>query len=191
MPAAAADRAANIVLVGFMAAGKSSVARELARLLGWRRMDLDELVESRAGASIPEIFKQRGESGFRDLEHETLRDLAGRLRGGAVVATGGGVVERKENRPLLRRLGFVAWLEIGLEPTLERVRRSPKRPLAREGAPGELRARLGALLRERTPHYAALADLREDAAVLGTSDLAYGIAESFRLWIAKRGGAKS
>ena len=86
---------ANIVLIGFMGAGKSAVGRRLSRALGRYFVDADAVIEARAGCSIPELFRQRGESEFRRQESEVIRQLAKLRR--SVIATGGGAVMREEN----------------------------------------------------------------------------------------------
>jgi shikimate kinase len=98
-----------VFLVGFMASGKSSVGRELAQRLGWDFLDLDERIEVREQKTIPEIFRERGEAGFRLAEANALRDLmAESLRGDSVVALSGGAFVQEDNRGMLRRwpLGF-------------------------------------------------------------------------------------
>jgi shikimate kinase len=92
-----------VFLVGFMASGKSSVGRELARRLGWDFVDLDARIESREGQTIPEIFRERGEPGFRLAETSALRDLLSeRVEPKRVVALGGGAFAEETNRELLR-----------------------------------------------------------------------------------------
>ncbi len=90
-----------LILTGFMGAGKSAVGRELARRLGWRFVDLDREIEALAGKPVPRIFAEEGEGRFRALETEALRRVLGGQR--TVVATGGGVLTREENRDLLAR----------------------------------------------------------------------------------------
>jgi shikimate kinase len=100
-----------VFLVGFMASGKSSVGRELAQRLGWEFLDLDERIEVREQKTIPEIFRERGEAGFRLAEANALRDLmAESLRGDSVVALGGGAFVQEDNRRMLRQ-----WPSVFLE----------------------------------------------------------------------------
>src|SRR6187402_1073386 len=98
----------NVVLIGFMGAGKSSISRELTRLTGRQYVDVDRLIVQRDGRQITEIFAQDGEARFRDLETEVLTSLANSQR--LIIATGGGIVERPENTATLQRLGCVVWL---------------------------------------------------------------------------------
>jgi shikimate kinase len=90
-----------VFLVGFMAAGKTTVGRELAQRLGWKFVDLDDYIEERERMVIRKIFEQKGESGFRALEQEALRDLTDAVKSNAVVALGGGAFTQKMNRDLL------------------------------------------------------------------------------------------
>src|SRR5580700_11870609 len=113
--------------MGFMGSGKSSVGRLVARTLGGRFVDTDRMVIDRAGCAIPEIFAQKGEAHFRELETEALRSLLGAK--GLVAATGGGIVIARENRALLRKVGMVVWLTADEETIWERVSRNKNRPL--------------------------------------------------------------
>ncbi len=110
-----------VFLVGFMASGKSSVGQELARRLNWDFVDLDARIESRERRTIPEIFRDVGESGFRLAETSALRDLlAGSLPHNCVVALGGGAFVHERNRELLRQ-----WPSVFLEaPASELWQRS-------------------------------------------------------------------
>ncbi len=124
----AAPDSGNIILVGFMGAGKTSVARELERVAGFRAIDLDKIIADRQGMSIPEIFATLGESRFRDLETAALESLKG-LRH-AVIATGGGIVGRDENWGIMRAIGVTVFLEAEWERLYRRISGSPERPLA-------------------------------------------------------------
>ena len=148
----------NIILIGFMGCGKSSIGRRLAKRLGRNFLDSDELISTRAGDSISGIFATEGEEGFRKRETEELRGLAG--SSGIVLATGGGAVLNPVNRELLRELGLVIWLHADPETLFERATRSRKRPLLEVENP---RGTFNALLESRLPIYADAADLRVDA----------------------------
>lgn len=156
-----ADRGGNIVLIGFMGVGKSSVGRRVATRLGHRFVDVDGMVVAKEGARIPEIFEKRGEAYFRDVEAEAMRSLAGQA--GLVIATGGGIVTRSENVAAARALGFVVWLTASEEVIHERVSRTNKRPLLRTDDPRETIARM---LAERLPLYAEAADFSIDTSAL-------------------------
>jgi len=110
-----------VFLVGFMASGKSTVGQELARRLGWDFVDLDKRIESRERQTVPEIFRERGESGFRLAETSALRDLlTASLKSDSVVALGGGAFVQEKNRELLE-----SWPSVFLEaPASELWQRS-------------------------------------------------------------------
>lgn len=135
----------NIVLIGMPGSGKTTVGGELAALLGRELVDTDELVERKAGRSIPDIFAEDGEAAFRDLEQKAVFN-AGSMQG-KVIATGGGAVLRPENRLSLAANGFVVYL------------RRDTDCLAREGRPLSLSGDLAAMLAARDPVYSAFADL--------------------------------
>jgi shikimate kinase len=124
-----------IFLAGFMGAGKTAAGRALASLLGYSFLDLDALIEERAGKSVREIFTQLGEQEFRRLESEAIRSL-GELKL-AVVALGGGAYQSEPNRAALRTLGATVWLDCPFEVCLERIKGGTSRPLV--AGDGDLR----------------------------------------------------
>ncbi len=117
----------NIVLTGFMGTGKTAVGRELARLSGMRFIDIDQEIEREEGMSITEIFSQKGEAYFRDLETAAIRKFSD--LDGIVLSTGGGAVLREENLSLLRRQGRIFCLTAHPETILARTGHSEERPL--------------------------------------------------------------
>lgn len=138
----------NIYLVGMMGAGKSRVGRPLATALGYRFVDADETLERASGRTIPEIFAEEGEEGFRSLETAVLNQIA--ERHSLVVATGGGVVTRQNNWGLMRQ-GVVVWLDAPAEVLLGRLAADPTpRPLMEVEDPA---ARMAELLARRRPLY--------------------------------------
>lgn len=151
----------NLVLVGFMGSGKSSIGRAAAHRLGFQFVDTDALVIERAGLEISEIFARHGEDHFRDLETRVIESLSPFTR--YVIATGGGAVLREQNRQLLRELGYVVLLTASPEIIYERVGRSTKRPLLQTADPKAVIARL---LAERAPAYDATAHLTIDTSAL-------------------------
>ena len=178
-----APRRSNVLLIGLMGCGKTTVGRLVARLLGFHFIDTDAQIIKRAGRSIPEIFAQEGEAGFRRHESAVLRSLLG--SSGVVVATGGGIVTEALNRPLLRHLGFITWLEASVQRLVERTRGNDDRPLLHGQV--SLEQRLQSLLEARADLYAQLADLRLHTDGLDPQESAYGIAESARHFFAQRG----
>ena len=109
----------NIVLIGFMGCGKSSIGRRLASSIGYTFTDSDDLITERHGRSISEIFASQGEEIFRNLETQELRGLTEHQN--IVLATGGGAILRKENRELLHLIGRVVWLHANPETLFTRT----------------------------------------------------------------------
>src|SRR5215468_6634538 len=117
----------NVVLVGFMGAGKSSVGRILARRLGRCFVETDDMIVAKEGASIPEIFARQGEAYFRAAEEEALALLA--LKSSDVIATGGGVPCREGRPAALRALGTVVWLSGDFDTLYRRALAHGERPM--------------------------------------------------------------
>ncbi|PLP96632.1 shikimate kinase [Cupriavidus pauculus] len=137
-----------------MGAGKTTIGRTVARKLGRPFFDTDHEIESRCGVRITTIFELEGEEGFRRRETRILDELT--QRSGIVLATGGGIVLRPENREMLRARGHVIYLDAALPELWRRVRRNRNRPLLQVDNP---RARLEALFCERDPLYREIAHL--------------------------------
>jgi shikimate kinase len=148
-------RADKLYLVGFMGAGKSTIAYALGRRLGWQAADIDALVEARERRTVAAIFAQRGEPYFRQIERAIVLDLVPRRE--LVVATGGGTFMDPDNRTALLASGAVAWLDLPLSQVIDRVPSDGRRPLASD------RVQLEQLYLSRQPAY-QLAHVRIDAA---------------------------
>lgn len=131
-PAAASVITDKIYLVGFMAAGKTTVARTLAHRLGWRAEDVDELIEARERRTVAEIFQKQGEPYFRVVEREILQLLLPMRH--VVVATGGGTFMDPENRAAINLDGVSVWLDLAFEHLLARIPQDGRRPLAADRA---------------------------------------------------------
>ena len=146
------DQVRNIILVGFMASGKSSVGRALSRRCGWPKVDADEEIVSRAGKPIAEIFRESGEDAFRELERAVVTDICAET--GRIIAAGGGSFIDDENRQTMLDGGTVFYLSARPETIHRRVTKgnpnAPVRPLLGEGNPLE---RITELLAQRTPAY--------------------------------------
>ncbi|MGP0585896.1 shikimate kinase [Paenibacillus timonensis] len=138
----------NIVLIGMMGTGKSTVGLLLAAETGLALVDLDQRIVEKAGRTIPDIFAAEGEAYFRELESAILRSTL--QERGIVLATGGGAVLREENRLVMREGGLVVALQATAEEILARVGEAPGRPLLAGGA----KERVIALLEERKDAYA-------------------------------------
>jgi shikimate kinase len=158
----------KIYLVGFMAAGKSTVARALAARLGWRAEDVDDLIEARERRTIADIFARQGEAYFRGVERDILRLLLP-LRH-VIVATGGGTFMDPENRAAINMDGLSIWLDVPFEELLARLPADGRRPLAAD------RGQLERLFAVRQAAYAN-ARLRLDARSAQPEELAERIIE--------------
>jgi shikimate kinase len=163
----------HIFLVGFMGAGKTTVARLLAARLDRPCVDVDEIIEAAAGRSVREIFEDEGELAFRGLESEALLSLE--TAQPSVVACGGGIVVRDENRSVLKRLGCVVYLRVSAGETLARVGADGTRPLL-SGPGGVLAAT--SLLEARESLYAAVADISVDTVGLSAEQVADQVASA-------------
>ena len=144
----------NLILVGPMGAGKSTIGRLLAKELHLPFKDSDKEIEVRTGANIPWIFDKEGEPGFRDRETTMIVELC--HENGIVLATGGGAVMRPENRLALRNGGRVVYLHASIEQQVARTSRDRNRPLLRNSNPEKI---LRDLLAIRDPLYREIADL--------------------------------
>ena len=122
----------NIVLMGFMGAGKSTIGRELARTLQCEFIDTDEWIEKEHGRKISDIFAKEGEIAFRDMETNLLKYLQNR-DDQFVLSIGGGMPIREENRELLRKIGTVVYLKTSKEEIIRRVAGNKNRPLLQGG----------------------------------------------------------
>lgn len=169
-------RRRNVVLIGLMGSGKSTVGRMVAAKLGFDFVDTDQIVTQTARCSIPQIFEREGEAAFRSRESAALRSLLHREH--CVVATGGGIVTQPRNNPVLRHLGYIVWLDAGVATLHRRTAGGHDRPLLKADDP---KAKLQRLLEERGPLYTRLADLRITTDDLSQDETAYGVAESVRL----------
>ena len=167
----------NIVLIGFMGCGKSTVGRELHHRLGYPLVDMDHVIENRVNKPITAIFAEDGEDAFRDMETGLLEELTDPSAPRRIISTGGGVIGRPENRDLLRHLGYVVWLNAPIGVILERTGRNRDRPLLHTDDPA---ARIEALMELRRPLYQATAHLKVETAGLDCGELATGILESAR-----------
>jgi len=163
-----------VFLVGFMGAGKTTLGRRVAKLLGRPFVDLDARVERAAGATLPEIFLREGEEGFRAREREALLSLLAEVRDAAVppvVAAGGGTFADGRNRKGMLEAGLCVWLDIPMEVIRGRI--GAARPLYRGPREAER------LLREREPAYAE-AHIRVPAAERSAAETARALTARIR-----------
>ncbi len=121
----------NIILIGYRGTGKSVVGEILARRLDMEYVGMDANIVQRAGMPIPQIVELNGWPGFRDIETEEAKSLAG--RDNLIVDTGGGVIERPENMPALQASGPVFWLKASVETIVQRIQGDDQRPALTQG----------------------------------------------------------
>ena len=116
----------RIALIGYRGSGKTSVGKALARMLSWEFIDTDALITSREGRDVTAIFREHGEAYFRDRESAAL--VQALATANAVIATGGGIIEREENRERLRELSYVVYLSAPIEALIARIEAGVDRP---------------------------------------------------------------
>lgn len=148
----------NIVLVGPMGSGKTTVGRRLADELGCDFFDSDHEIIDKTGVSIEHIFDIEGEKGFRNREAQILSELSQKT--GVVIATGGGIVLRSENRALLQQSGIVVYLASSIEQLLQRTSKSKNRPILEKSLDREKTIR--DILSAREAYYREVSDLEVD-----------------------------
>lgn len=177
--------AKHLVLIGYRGSGKSTIGRELARMLGLEWFDTDQAIQERTGKSIRDIFAEDGEPAFRDMETAVLDDLIARGQElpGSVISSGGGMPMRERNRRLIKRLGPVIWLKIKPETALRRIAAdtmtADQRPALTNGP---LADEIREMVADRAPIYSAAADLtvENDDPAVTTEDLASKIMDQLR-----------
>jgi len=148
------DISGNLILVGMMGAGKTTIGRLLAQRLSKSFVDADHEIEARAGVRIPTIFEFEGEEGFRKREAQVIESLTARHN--QVLATGGGAVTFAPTRALLKERGLTIYLAASQHDLWMRTRHDRNRPLLQVADP---RTRIGDLLKARDPLYREVADL--------------------------------
>ncbi|WP_345239643.1 shikimate kinase [Pontibacillus salipaludis] len=149
----------NIYLIGFMGSGKSSVGKRLAERLQKPFIDLDQFIEEKNEKSIPDIFAEGGEASFREYEAEALNSVKNK---GAVIATGGGIIETTGNQAIMDNSGKIIYLHTDFDSIIERLQEDPNRPLWNQD-----HTKRRALFEKRLPTYKQWADV-----TVNTSDQA-------------------
>jgi len=164
----------NLALIGFMGTGKSSVGRLVAEQLHFDYLDTDELIQSRAGRTITDIFDADGEASFRKLEHQLVNELAARKR--TVISTGGGLPANPDNLTSLKTHALVVCLWASPEKIWDRVRNQTHRPLLRDPNP---QSKIRELLAAREPFYRQ-ADVLINTDLRSTREVAQQIVHHFK-----------
>ena len=164
----------NLALIGFMGTGKSSVGRLIAEQLRFSFLDTDDTIESKVGKPIADIFEQRGEAAFRELERNLVTELASRTQ--TVLSTGGGLPVNLENLVSLKNHALVVCLWAGPEAIWERVRHQNHRPLLKDADP---LAKIRALLASREPFYRQ-ADVLINTEMRSVKEVAQQVIHQFR-----------
>lgn len=180
----------NLVLIGYRGTGKSTVARLLAERTGLAAVDADAEIERTAGRTVRDIFARDGEETFRAIESRVLAELSD--RDGIVLAAGGGIVLREENRRVLAEMGQVVWLKADVDTILARVAGDPTTAARRPNltAAGG-REEVGELLARREPLYRGCADLTIDTTDRSPQQVAELILEDLERQRPDRAGPSS
>lgn len=145
----------NIILIGYMGCGKSTVGRKAAKAVGYTFLDTDVLIEKEEGMTISRLFEEKGEPYFREKETETIRRLMEEPKGN-IIATGGGLPMKEENARILKELGTVIYLKAETETLVNRLSGNNQRPLLKNG---DLKEKVETMLAIRGPVYEECADL--------------------------------
>ena len=144
----------NIVLIGLMGAGKTTIGRRLAQRIQWPLVDTDQVIESRCGTSVATIFEVEGEAGFRRRESKVLSEIM--ADGGQIVTTGGGAPIQPDNRPVIAQ-GYVVYLHAQPRQLWQRLRQDASRPLLTQSK--DPKATLESLYQTRDQVYRELASV--------------------------------
>ncbi|MEV3497005.1 shikimate kinase [Paenibacillus larvae] len=168
----------NIILIGFMGTGKTTVAAELAKSLNLTRIDLDQEIVNDQNKSIPNLFAKYGEDHFRNVEEALLHRVL--MKDRQVVATGGGAVLREANCICMKQNGFVVALTASPEVIIQRVSQDTDRPLLK----GNVAERVHSILKEREDTY-QFADLTLDTSSGLLTETIDTIIKQWRAWITR------
>lgn len=166
----------NIILIGYMGSGKTTVGRGVAKLKEYNFVDTDEMIAEQQHRSISEIFAADGEQAFRDMETELLRQLIAEKKERLIISTGGGMPLRAENRQLLAQLGKVVYLKAQPETIYDRIKGDTTRPLLQCENPMK---RIAEMIAERNPLYEEGATFIVEVDELSHLEAAAVIIESF------------
>ena len=144
----------NIILCGFMGCGKSSIGRKLATRTKREFIDMDSYIEEKAGMTVAEIFAEKGESGFREMETEACRELSEKDK--LIIASGGGTLTFPQNVEILKKGGRIIFIDVSYENLCVRLKNDTRRPLLQVENRAEV---IKELLKKRLPLYRAAAGI--------------------------------
>lgn len=159
--------------MGFMATGKTRIGKLAARMLGWPFADTDALIEMRAGKTIAQIFAERGEAGFRQIEQAVVTKISHQQNW--VVALGGGAIINEKNWQLISRSGITICLTASIDVLCERIARNKNRPLVANTPPEKLQQTIETMLAVRAPFYQKADFIFENRNDLAPAELAQRI----------------
>jgi len=165
----------NIVLIGFMGCGKTTLGHMIQDAVQYGFLDTDTIISTQIDQSIPDFFSKHGEKAFRELESSLIQQMVSTPLQSHVIATGGGIITSPSIRELLPKLGFVVWLTASPETIYKRTRSNSNRPLLNTANPKET---ISKMLQERTPLYAETAHLKLSTDDLSFQEIVTGILES-------------
>lgn len=163
----------NIILIGFMGSGKSTVAKSLAKKLYYPLIDTDSLIEKNEGKSINDIFSV-SENHFRSLETKICQDI--KHLSGHIISTGGGIIKSEENRQLLKLSGFIVFLNVHTDTILKRLKHDLTRPLLNVK---NKKQAIQTLITERQPLYESIASIQIDTNTRSINDISAMIIKSY------------
>lgn len=176
----------NIVLIGFMGCGKTTVGKALAEELGYSFLDTDQYIETMEQCSISDIFQEHGEEYFRSLETKSIRQLQSEVVK-SVISTGGGLPLREENAAILKKMGFVIYLRVRPDTIENRLENDTKRPLL-QGK--DARKKIEGLLEYREPIYEYGAHMILDVDESTVSDIVEEIKRNYSIILKKEIGTE-
>lgn len=163
----------NIILVGFMGCGKTTIGKKLAKMFGYEFIDMDIEIEEKNGMKISDIFKEYGEGEFRKMETALCGELS--QKSGCVIATGGGVIKNEENMRLLKTNGSVLYIKASPEHIYKNIKNDKTRPLL--DCEDKLE-RIKTLMEERRPMYEGRRDIAVEITGMNSHDAAGLIRET-------------
>lgn len=171
----------NIVLIGFMGSGKTSIGKRLSVRMKWEFIDMDDFIEKREGMSVTEIFEKKGEPYFRNIENELCERFSEAKC--KIIATGGGVIKSEDNVKYLKQGGVIIYLKSKPETIAHNLRNDNTRPLL---MCNDKLGRIRELLAQREPVYNRCADITIDVSQLNMEDTLNKIAEEYVKYENKR-----